>query len=235
MPVSRYGSLRATLASVLPVLASLLLANTLPLSASAQVNTRRGATVGGIAGAVAGAAIGDHHGETGAGAAIGGLVGAFAGGLLGNAEDQQQILYRQQQAQLRQQRYFDYQRTAVSAADVVTMTQNGLSENVIVNQIRQRGVQVRPQVADIIALHQQGVSETVITAMQQAQHQPIQAGTQSMRNPRVTPPSPRGISNLVPVEAYLPVPRYYPLRCYDYPEPMYHHHHGYHSGIHIRF
>jgi len=235
MPVSHHRSLRATVGFIVPVLASLLLANTLPLSASAQGNTRRGATVGGIAGAVAGAAIGDHHGETGAGAAIGGIVGAFAGGLLGNAEDQQQILRRQQQAQLRQQRHFDYQRNAVSAADVIAMTQSGLSESVIVNQIRQRGVQVRPQVADIIALHQRGVSEPVITAMQQAQHQPIQAGRQSIPRPGATPGSTRGVPNLIPVEAYLSVPRYYPPRCYYYPEPMYHHHHGYHSGIHIRF
>jgi len=235
MLVSLHGSLKATLPSVLPVLASLLVANTLPLSASAQINTRRGATVGGIAGAVAGAAIGDHHGETGAGAAIGGIVGAFAGGLLGNAEDKQHFLRRQQQSQLRQQQQVDYQRTAVSTADVVAMTQSGLSENVIINQIRQRGVQVRPQVADIIALHQQGVGETVITAMQQAQHQPIQAGRQSMRSHLATPPSPRGMPNLVPVEDYHRVPLYYQPRCYSYPEPMHHHHHGYHSGIHIRF
>ena len=234
MLVLPHASLKVTLPSVRLLAVIPLLASLLSLPATAQVNTQRGATVGGIAGAVAGAAIGEHHGETGAGAAIGGIVGAFAGGLFGNAEDREQAFRRQQQYQLRQQRHFDYQRTAVSATDVVAMTRSGLSENVIINQIRQRGILVRPQVADIIALHQQGVSETVITAMQQAQHQPIQAGMQLAQRSLATPSSPRVSPIIAPVENHHLVPRYYPPPCSYFPEPM-HHHHRYPSGIHIRF
>ena len=201
--------------------------------AAAQGNAQRGATVGGIAGAVAGAAIGDHNGETGAGAVIGGMLGAFAGGLLGNAEDKQQAFQRQYQQHQRQQ--FQYQSSAVSSADVIAMTRNGLSEQVMINQIQQRGVQTRPQVAEIIALHQQGVSENVITAMQQAQDRP------SLQNRAAVPVTPNQIQQhgqlpiIAPVESYHLIPYCPPPRFYYYPERVYHHRRGYTSGIHIRF
>ena len=190
--------------------------------------------MGGIAGAVAGAAIGDHNGETGAGAAIGGIIGAFAGGLLGNAEDKQQAYQSQRQYQQTQRQRYEYQQTAVSSQDVIAMTRNGLSEQVIINQIQQRGIQTQPQVADIIALHQQGVSENIITAMQKAQHRPIARNNfaaPAVSNP--TPPTWHGPA-ITPTHGYHVVPHYPRPRCY-YPEPIYHHHHGYSSRIHIRF
>ena len=207
---------------------------------SAQGNAQRGATVGGIAGAVAGAAIGDHNGETGAGAAIGGMIGAFAGGLLGNAEDKQQAYQRQLKYQQTQRRQFQYQRSAVSSADVIAMTRNGLSEQVMINQIQQRGVQTRPQVAEIIALHQQGVSENVITAMQQAQDRPSQQSRPAQYSrPTVpmqqNPIPPRGyVPIIAPVDSYHLIP-YCPPPRYYYSERIHHHHRGYSSGIHIRF
>ncbi len=203
---------------------------TVSSNVAAQGNTQRGATVGGIAGAVAGAAIGDHNGETGAGAAIGGIIGAFAGGLLGNAEAKQRAYQSQLQHQQSQQQLYQYQRTAVSSQDVIAMTRNGLSEQVIINQIQERGVKRQPQVAEIIALHQQGVSENVITVMQQARHSPNahnnvtrNASPQTWHGPAITP-----------THRYHVVPCYPPPRCYYYPEPIYHHH-GHSTRIHIRF
>ena len=202
---------------------------------SAQGNAQRGATVGGIAGAVAGAAIGDHNGETGAGAAIGGMIGAFAGGLLGNAEDKQQAYQRQLKYQQTQRRQFQYQRSAVSSADVIAMTRNGLSEQVMINQIQQRGVQTRPQVAEIIALHQQGVSENVISAMQQAQDRPSQPNRAAVPMQQNSLPQ-RGYAPVIaPVDSYHLIPYCPPPRYYYLPERIHHHHHGYTSGIHIRF
>lgn len=208
---------------------------TLSSHVAAQGNTQRGATVGGIAGAVAGAAIGDHNGETGAGAAIGGIIGAFAGGLLGNAEDKQQAYQSQRQYQQSQRQLYEYQRSAVSSQDIVAMNRNGLSEQVIINQIQQRGVQTQPQVADIIALHQQGVSENIITAMQQAQHRPNTRN--NVTGPATRNPNPQMWHGpaIAPTHGYHVVPHYPPPRCYYYPEPIYHHHHGYSSRIHIRF
>lgn len=131
-------------------------------------DTQRGAAVGGVTGAIAGALIGDHNGESGAGALIGGAVGAGVGAILGNAKAkekaQQRYYTQQQQAYATQQTMLG----AVSSADVVSMSRSGLGDNLIINQIQQRGVQRRLEVPDIIYLHNSGVHEHVITAMQNA-------------------------------------------------------------------
>lgn len=130
---------------------------------SAQQHTTRGTLFGGVAGALAGAAIGDRNDEAAAGALIGGVLGGLTGAAIGNSVDQEQArthaYYQQRLAEVRR---------AVTASDVVTMSRNGLGDAVIINQIRENGVARRLEVADVIALHQQGVSEPVITAMQQA-------------------------------------------------------------------
>lgn len=144
----------------------------------AQNNTQRGATLGGLTGAIAGAIIGENSHKAGAGAAIGGAVGVVAGGLLGNASDKDVAYRNQQYAQQRQYQVQQQMATtyavqpaptgAVSYSDVVAMSRSGVSQNVILNQIATRGVQRQPAVSDIISLHEQGVSENVIAAMQQA-------------------------------------------------------------------
>jgi len=141
-------------------------------STLAQENERRGTVRGGLAGAAIGAIIGDNNDEAGAGAAIGGVVGAMAGSLLGQSADEEQQrrqYYRQQQLARQQQQQFEAIQHAVSTADVTAMVRGGLPDTVIINQVRQRGVQRRLEVADIIHLHQSGVSEPVISAMQTAQ------------------------------------------------------------------
>ena len=202
--------------------------------AAAQGNTQRGATLGGIAGAVAGAAIGGNNGETGAGTAIGGIIGAVAGGLLGNAEDKQQAYQSQRQYQQSQRQLQEYQSTAVSSEDVIAMTRHGLSEQIIINQIQQRGVETQPQVADIIALHQQGVSENIITVMQQAQHRPNTRSNVTANAARNPSPQIWHGSAIAPTHRYPVIPYYPPPRCYYYPDLIYPHH-GYSSRIHIRF
>jgi len=136
----------------------------------AQTNTQRGAVLGGLGGAIAGAIIGDNNDEAGGGAAIGGAIGAVAGGLLGNARDQELRTspYYRRSGPTRPTYTAPAPTGAVSFADVVAMCRSGVSENVIINQIQTRGVRRHPQVSDIISLHQQGVSEVLISAMQQA-------------------------------------------------------------------
>ncbi|TWT76695.1 hypothetical protein CA13_71920 [Planctomycetes bacterium CA13] len=212
-------------------------ATTLVLGISAnsygQAGKQRGATLGGLTGAVAGALIGDHNGEAGAGAAIGGVVGAVAGGLLGNANDKENAIRQQQQYYQAQQSAMVATQGAVSIADVATMSRSGLSDSVIVNQVKQRGVQQALNVPDIIALHQAGVSETVITAMQQSP-----TGTQRMARVQ-QPVAVQPIIQQTPVyvEERMVVPSYDPH--YYRPHPHYYHHHPrpvpYRSGVHIRF
>ena len=125
-------------------------------------SAERGATIGGIGGALAGAAIGKHNGTTAAGALIGGAVGLLGGAAVGSAREQT----KQRQAYESQQVY-QYSR-AVTSIDVVSMVQNGVADDVIINHIRENGVQRRPDVNEVISLHRQGVSNQVIGVMQNA-------------------------------------------------------------------
>ncbi len=179
--------------------------------------TESGAAIGGIGGALAGAAIGKHNGETAAGALIGGAVGLVTGAAIGNAADardrrqayaHQQWQYQAQQAQQAQLA------SAVSSTDVISMSRNGLGEDVIINHIRQNGVQRRPDVHEVISLHKQGVGERVIAAMQTAS-----VGSPAYAAPAAATPY---VARPVIVEQHHYVrPSYWDC-------PPYYHHHYYH-------
>ena len=181
----------------------LIVTSTWPLQAQ-QRHTTQGATLGGVAGAIAGGIIGHQNDETPEGALIGGAVGAIAGGLLGNAKDaqvardhhyQHQLWHQQQQITQMQQRL-----QAVSLAEVVQMSRSGLSDAVIMNHVRTHGVAHQLTAREIIDLHRNGVSEPVITAMQQAPRSyPVQTVA------RVSPPRP---TTVVVEREYHVAPRY---------------------------
>lgn len=50
--------------------------------------------------------------------------------------------------------------------DVVTMVRSGLSEMMVIKQIRYRGMAEPLRVSELIGLHQQGISEPILEAMQ---------------------------------------------------------------------
>lgn len=179
----------------------------------------KGAALGGIGGALAGAAIGKHNGDTAAGALIGGAVGLITGAAIGNSADE-----KDRRAAYQNQQIYMYSR-AVSANDVVTMSQNQVGEEVIINHIRENGVQRRPDVSEVIALHRQGVSERVITAMQTAPE-----GGPAIPAPRPVPvyrPAP------VIVEQYYVRPSYWHYPHYHHPPYHYHPQSHVHWGISI--
>ncbi len=90
------------------------------------------------------------------------------------------------------------------------------------NQLNQRGVQRRMEVADIIALHQQGVSEGVISAMQSA---PVGGPAPA---PVVVQQRPVIVEQYEVAPVYVPAPRYY-----YYHGPHHHHHRAaVHMGYH---
>ena len=179
----------------------------LPSIGRSQGAQDRGAILGGITGALAGAAIGDNNDEAAAGALIGGAVGLITGSAIGSAKDREAervraYHYNQQMVQLSR---------AVAPEDVVTMTRNGVSDHVIINHIRRNGAQRHLEVGDVIALSQQGVSEPVITALQQA---PIGQAVAPVPAPvyRTAPP--------VIVEEH----HYAPVVPYHYRSHRYHRH-----------
>lgn len=135
-------------------------------SARAQTYRDQGIGLGGLTGAVIGGVIGHQNDETAEGALIGGAVGAIAGGVMGKQRD----IYQQQAWP-----QYRYQQPAqvvapsvVTPNDVIMMSRSGLSDPVIINHIRTKGVSHSLAVHDVISLHQQGVSEAVISAMQTA-------------------------------------------------------------------
>ena len=124
---------------------------------SSMSNTDAGILGGGAVGAGVGAIVGKALGNTGAGALIGAGAGALTGGLIGNAEDKKEI--------------HDARVSAVNArnmgmTDVATMSQKGISEGVIIEQIRTSGVVYNLSSTDLIWLKEQGVSDRVIYEMQ---------------------------------------------------------------------
>lgn len=157
----------------------------------AQSYGKQDAAIGGLAGAVLGGIIGHQNDETPEGALIGGAVGAIAGGLLGKAKDQQIQQHRAYQHHAWNARQAQLGR-AVTINDVVEMSRSGVSEGVILNQVRTNGVADHIGTHQIIAMHNSGVSERVITAMQQTPRagtaQPVRRETVVVES--VPPPRP---------------------------------------------
>ena len=124
----------------------------------------RGAAVGGLGGAGLGAAIGSQSGHPLAGAAIGAAAGALTGNAIGHSIDRD----IERNNALIEQQMGRRLAGAVTMPDVISMSQSGLGEDVIITHIRANGVAQPPQVNDLIALKGQGVSDRVINALQQS-------------------------------------------------------------------
>jgi len=125
--------------------------------------TASGALAGGAIGAGSGAIIGSASGHAGAGALIGGALGALTGGIIGNAMDQQQreILARQSPETFQRVE----QGQPLGLADIKALTKAGVSDEVIISQIRNSHTAYRLSTAEIIDLKDAGVSEKVIDFM----------------------------------------------------------------------
>ena len=125
--------------------------------------TATGALTGAALGAGTGAIIGNQGGHAGGGAAIGGLVGALAGGIIGNSMDQQERETLARQSPQTLQRVEQGQ--PLGLADVKALAKSGVSDEVIISQIRQSRTAYRLTTAEIIDLKDAGVSEKVIDFM----------------------------------------------------------------------
>src|SRR5512138_2567294 len=97
------------------------------LLAGCASHADRGAGIGGLGGAGAGALIGGASGHSAEGALLGGALGMIAGSEIGSARDRRDA---EAQAALAQANS-----GAVTSTDVVAMVQNGVSEEVIATHI----------------------------------------------------------------------------------------------------
>lgn len=123
-----------------------------------------GTGLGAVTGAIIGSATG--RGNAAAGALIGAAAGGAGGALLGHSQDEKnqqvanaaQVQYQQAQAAAEQ--------NALTNSDVVYMVRSGLSQQVIVNAIRQRGGRFDTTPDAIVQLKANGVNDYVIQVMQ---------------------------------------------------------------------
>jgi len=179
----------------------------------------RGALFGGVMGAglggVAGAAVGDPL----AGAAIGAVAGTMTGAVVGGAIDDVEARNR---AEIAARLGRPAPTGAVTVPDVVSMTQAGVSEQVIATHVRNHGL-IRPLTTnDIIYLQQNGVTPLVVQTMQQsptpvvAEQQPTYVAPPAY----VVAPAPAPV---VVVDPFCPGPNYPPPPRWGRHR---HHHHG---------
>ncbi len=124
----------------------------------------QGAAFGALTGGLAGAAIGEHNNNPLAGAAIGTAVGALTGATVGSAIDQDVARSNAEIERQMGRRMVG----AVTVADVIAMSEAGLSDSVMTTHIQANGVARRPTADDLVTLSNAGVTEQTILAMQQS-------------------------------------------------------------------
>jgi len=123
--------------------------------------TASGALAGGATGAIIGSASAGRH--SGSAGLVGAAVGAVVGGIIGHGMDQAQ------EAQLRTQSPQTIQRIEQSqplaVADIISMVKAGVSDDLVISQIRYSRTVYHLRSGEIIELKNTGVSEKIIDFM----------------------------------------------------------------------
>lgn len=150
-------------------------------------HAQSGALIGTGIGSFVGAVVGGESGHAAGGAVAGALTGAVIGGLAGDAEDARE----ERDAAVAQAKYQQYiaAQQAVTNSDLITMTQAGLSDQVIVNAVQTRGGQFDLSPNGIIDLKNQGVSDHVILSIQSSSSRPVATTYAYPTTTIVAPPS----------------------------------------------
>jgi len=142
-----------------------LLFAVLCIGCASPYHADRGALLGGLTGAGAGAIVGDAVGNTAGGALVGAGLGAIAGGAIGSGLDEVEARNR---AQIEQQLGRTLPTGGVTVADAINMTRSGVDPELIVNHIRTNGAAQKLSANDLISLQQAGIDKQVIGALQTA-------------------------------------------------------------------
>jgi hypothetical protein len=147
----------ANLASLTLVAAALLAGCKSPYYAD------RGAVTGGAIGTGIGAIVGNQSGNAAEGALVGAAIGGLTGAVIGDSLDE---IDARNRALIAQQIGRQPHPGAVPLTDVITMSQSGVSDQLIVTHVRTNGVAAPLTSQDLITLKQAGVSDAVVLAMQ---------------------------------------------------------------------
>jgi len=103
--------------------------------------------------------------ERWSGAAIGAGLGAVAGGITGSSVDRAEARADRAEAQAAAATAAN-QRAPLALHEIVNMTRSGVSDTIIINEMRQTGSSYRLTPDDIIWLKREGISDTVVSEMQ---------------------------------------------------------------------
>ncbi len=151
------------------IVRALLIATTLGAAGpiACENKTQSGALIGGLGGAGVGAAIGSASGNAGKGALIGGAAGVLGGALVGNGMDRSEKKKAEQAEAARRSEERSYARTPerLTRQDVVRWSDDGISDEVIIDRIERSDAIFRLSAKDENSLRDDGVSEDVIEAM----------------------------------------------------------------------
>ena len=146
---------------------------------------------GALAGGATGAIVGSLTRHPGPGALVAGAVGAVVGGLIGHGMDQAQ------EAQLRAQAPQTLQRVEqgqpLTVVDVKSLVKAGISDDLVISQIRNSRTVYHLSTADIIDLKSAGVSERIIGFMINTPTQIPSAQVSGMVGTAPPPPPPEQI------------------------------------------
>ena len=126
--------------------------------AGCETKTQSGALVGAGGGAIIGGAVGGWQG-----ALIGAAAGGVTGALVGHAMDEHDKKVMQQNAPDTMNRIDNGQQLYVS--DIESMHENGISDDVIINQIHATKSVFHLNTNQIVDLKNQGLSEKLINYM----------------------------------------------------------------------
>ncbi|MEM9186084.1 MAG: glycine zipper domain-containing protein [Planctomycetota bacterium] len=128
-------------------------------------NTAEGTVVGGGFGAIAGSIIGG-RGNRGEGALIGAGIGALTGRLLGKQQDRVDEQQAAAGYAYTAQANARADQLAVTNFDLIEMARAGLSDEVIIGAVRNRGGRFDLSPQGLITLKRNGVSDRVVAAAQ---------------------------------------------------------------------
>jgi hypothetical protein len=132
-------------------------------------NTEKGAAGGAVVGTAAGTAIGALTGRPLLGAGLGAAAGTATGALIGNQADKDEARHKdivQAQQLANAQAAAQAQAQRMGIADVISLSQQKQSDQVIINQIRTTRSTFQLTLSDLEMLKNNGVSQAVIAEMQ---------------------------------------------------------------------
>jgi len=131
---------------------------------SGMSKTAQGAGTGGALGAGFGALAGAGSGKSGKGALIGAAAGTLLGGIVGNDMDQQDKAVAADRLAAAESRPTQQ---ALGVTDVQVLAAKGLSDDLIIAQLRSTRSTFQLSTSDVEWLHTNGVSDRVILAMKE--------------------------------------------------------------------